>query len=291
MKFSRRRFLTISACALATPAQAARHHWHGRAFGGDVSLTIDAPAAQGQAAIRQARKIIAEVEQLFSLFDPQSSLSQLNTTGELRSPDPLFLSLIALSDTAYHQTGGFFDPTVQPLWRATALGKDTSEAVRAIGWDRVSISPKRITLGEGQALTFNGIAQGFATDLVADALSAIGLQNVLVNIGEYRGIGGPWTLGVSDPEHGYLGNQTLTEGAIATSSPGAMMLGQSSHLLHPVRRPKWATVSVQAQTATRADSLSTAMCFTSLPEIEVMRRFDDIGRIVLVNFDGDLTTI
>jgi thiamine biosynthesis lipoprotein len=42
----------------------------------------------------------------------------------------------------------------------------------------------------GQALTFNGIAQGFATDLVVGELQAAGAEKVLANIGEYAGFGG-----------------------------------------------------------------------------------------------------
>ena len=142
-----------------------------------------------------------------------------------------------------------------------------------------------------QALTLNGIAQGFATDLVTDVLSAHGLENALVNIGEYRSLGGPWRLALSDPNHGDLGVRTLRGSAIATSSPAATPLGTNGHILHQSALPKWSSVSVEASSATLADSLSTAMVLASREEIEAMREQVAFSRITLVDQSGDLITL
>ena len=218
MTLSRRRFLTISAAALVPPINANAASWSGVAFGADVSLTIRAPSEEAEQALSQARQIIEEIEALFSLYRPESALTQLNRTGQLRDPDARFLTLLRASDRAHRLTGGRFDPTVQSYWRALALGDDPAIARSIIGWDRVVFDPVAISLAAGQALTFNGIAQGYATDLVAEALGSMGLSDVLVNIGEYRAMGGPWRLGISDPERGIMGFQTVTAGAVATSS-------------------------------------------------------------------------
>ncbi|TDT77384.1 thiamine biosynthesis lipoprotein [Litoreibacter halocynthiae] len=289
MKLTRRRFLTISASFAAFPAHA--NSWQGRAFGADVSITINGPSDLAKPALAEARRTIREIEQLFSLYDPASSLSRLNNSGALVDPGRRFLALMRASDDAYRITGGLFDPTVQPLWHALAEGRDLTAAQVAIGWERVSFDTDRITLDAGQSLTFNGIAQGFATDLVVDALTRSGLTNTLVNIGEYRGVGGPWSIGLSDPDHGYFGSRALSTGAVATSSPSALSLGSQAHILHPTARPQWSTVSVEAETATMADALSTALVLAPRNMVGSIARAAGLRRVTLVTFDGDLTTI
>jgi thiamine biosynthesis lipoprotein len=232
-----------------------------------------------------------QVEKLFSLFDPISSLARLNQTGELTAPNPRFVELMRAADDAYKITGGLFDPTVQPLWQVYAQGQEPHEYYQTIGWDRVQFDAGKVTLGTHQALTFNGIAQGYATDKVTDVLHAHGLSDVLINIGEHRAIGGPWKLALHDPDHGPLGTRTLTTGAIATSSPKATLLGASGHIIHRTRRPQWSTVSVEASSATLADSLSTALVLASRDEIEEIKGNSDITRVTLVDWSGNLISL
>lgn len=287
----RRRFLTISASAALVPGAAWSETWTGRALGADVSMTIRGARGQAKAALSAAHKVIAEIEGLFSLYDPRSALSVLNRTGALPSPDPRFLELMRTADKAHQITQGLFDPSIQRLWQVIAEGRKPREYFDTIGWDRVRFGPGRISLDPMQALTFNGIAQGFATDKVTDVLSAHGLNNVLVNIGEHRSTGGPWQLALQDPEHGPLGLRTLHKGAIATSSPAATPLGRDGHIIHATARVQWSTVSVEAPSATWADALSTALVMAPLDQIKAIKDQAGISRITLVDFNGDLMTV
>lgn len=290
MTLSRRRFLSISAASLvAAPAHAER--WQGRALGAEVEITIRAPRDVAVPALSAARDVLRQVEALFNLFDPASQLSRLNRTGQLKGPAPMFTSLMAQADRVHTATGGLFDPTVQPLWRALAEGRDTQAARRLIGWRRVRFDAQHVQLDSGQALTFNGIAQGFATDRVAQVLQAAGLRDTLVNVGEFRGAGGPWTIGLSDPGHGYLGARTITTGAVATTSPQAVPLAGKGQILHGHAVPKWSTVSVEAEDATTADGFSTALALASLEFIRTLVGRHGIRRISLVDMQGDLSTV
>ena len=68
-------------------------------------------------------------------------------------------------------------------------------------------------------------------------------------------------------------------------------LGDAGHILHPDRKPQWSTISVEASSATLADSLSTAMVLANRDEIEAIRKEADVSRVTLVDWDGDLTTL
>lgn len=288
MRLSRRRFLTISAAFAAAPGYAHAETWHGRAFGAEVSLTIRGERGEAAQLLEKARGLIYEIEALFSLYDPRSALSGLNRTGVLHAPDARFLELMAACDAAHGLTDGLFDPSIQPLWQVAASGIE-HEAL--IGWQHVRYGAGRVTLGPRQALTFNGIAQGYATDAVSALLTAHGVTDVLVNIGEHRGTGGPWVLALQDPKQGHMGTRTLRTGAIATSSPQATPLGETGHILHPFARPRWSTVSVEAASATLADSLSTALVLAPFEQVQAARNAADVTRVTLVDFDGDLRTL
>lgn len=292
MKLNRRRFLSISAaCMLATPARAQVHRWQGRALGAEVEITLHAPAEIAEPALDRARGLLDGVMAQFDLFNPASAVSRLNRTGRLDAPDVMFHRLMQACTQVHTATGGLFDPTVQPLWRALAEGRPPEAARALIDWTRVRHDAASVALGDGQALTFNGIAQGFATDLVAEALREAGLDRTLVNIGEFRGTGGPWKLGISDPEIGMIGTRTLTSSAIATSSPRAVALGGHGHILHARAKPLWSTVAVEAETATMADGFSTALTMASLEDIRAAAGMFGIRRITLVSPQGDVSTL
>lgn len=286
---TRRRLIAISAAAVALPARSEPLTWAGRAMGADAQLTFHAPAPLAEQAIASVQQEITKGEALFSLYNPDSVLSRLNRLGALNAPDPDFLSVLRIANTVHHATDGAFDPTIQPLWRALAEGTDLNRARDLIGWDRVQIDQNRIRLGPGQQLSLNGIAQGYLSDRVANQLKTLGLTRVLVNIGEFATIGGPWKLGISDPQHGLFETQTLTNRAIATTSPQATLLGGASHILNPVNQtaPLWSTVSVVADSATLADASSTAFALMKEPEIRAAKsKLPTVSHVHLLRENG-----
>ncbi|WP_194269309.1 FAD:protein FMN transferase [Tritonibacter litoralis] len=288
---SRRRFLSLSAASMATPAWATPTRWHGFALGAEVTLTIHADPDQAAAAISVAKSTLAEGEALFSLYNPQSDLTRLNRTTQLHQPDPLFLHMLDIADHVHGATDGCFDPTVQPLWQALAQGANLTAAQAALGWHRIRWSAEHITLEPGQALTLNGIAQGVLTDVLRDRWRAMGLDHCLINLGEFAALGGPFNLGVVDARFGQVAVETLQNAAIATSSPAALPLGRDhSHILGPNGQlPKWATVSVTAQDAGLADAASTAFCLMSQDEIRTAcRAMPGVTSVLLVSETGAL---
>ena len=264
MSLSRRRVLTILACAAPAAALAPAAPpavWRGRALGAEASITLS--GADAAPALAAARDAIRRVEAAFSLFDPASALSRLNREGRLRNPPAEMLALMAEAGRLHALTGGAFDPAVQPLWRLTAerrgrVSADERAAALALAdWGAVRVSASEIAFAKpGMALTFNGIAQGFAADRAAAALAAHGFGHALVNAGEWRALDGPWRLGSP------FGPLRLRGEAAATSAPGALRLGRAGHILSPhgAESVGFETVTVAAPTATLADGLSTALC-------------------------------
>lgn len=289
----RRRFLSVVAGFAAFPAWAtAPLRWDGLALGAEARLELVGPESLTRPALEAALRAIRQAEELFSLYDAGSTLSALNRDGALRNAPAPFTALLEEVDRLHGLTRGLFDPTVQPVWAALARGALKDEW-NSVGWHRVRRSGADVRLGPGQQVTLNGIAQGFATDMVTEVLRAHGLTDAFVDIGEQRALGRPRRLGLEDPISGIVGPLTLRNGALATSSPAATPLGQGGHILHPAGagRSLWSSVTVEAETAVLADGLSTALCLAALPEVQNLRQVPGVRRIALVDWSGNLRSL
>ena len=120
------------------------------------------------------------------------------------------------------------------------------------------------------------------------------MKKVLINIGEFAGVGGPWHLGISDPKHGLVASRRLTNRAIATSSPGAMQVKKDlGHILGPAgQTPLWSTVSVEAASGALADAASTAFCLMPYGDIvSALGSFSGGISVVLVSGAGEVRLI
>lgn len=290
---NRRRFLAITAATLAGPSSANAVNWQGYALGAEVSLSIHAPEADADRAIATTRAHLRRIETLFSLYDPGSVLSRLNRSGQIENPPGSFRELMAICDRVHDATGGTFDPTIQPLWQALARGENVDAADMPIGWRHVD-KGSTIRLAPGQAVTLNGIAQGYATDVIRAALAELGLTRALVNIGEFAALGGPFRLGLADPAGSVFATRELRNRAIATSSPGAMRLAGAWHILHPqmARDPLWSTVSVEADSAAIADATSTAFTLMTPGEIRAsLLRLPQGTRATLLATNGTVQVV
>lgn len=279
---NRRRFLAITAAFAATPAIAAPQvqEWHGRGLGSALHLRlVGVPAARAALVWHKVESVIARVEAAASLHQ-DSALHRLNRDGRLAFPDPDLAGLMSLSAKVHAATKGAFDPSIQPLWLAQANGRDTQAAAKLVGWKHVSHSRTEISLPPGMALTFNGIAQGWAADRIADLLRGMGFTDVLIDMGEIMALGqnpngAPWRAAIAAPDGTELARVNLTGRALATSSPhGTMIGGTKPHILHPMLTPLWSTVSVSAPTAALADALSTAFCL--MPRASITTALDQL---------------
>lgn len=280
---SRRRFLTIVACAgaMGTRALAALgiSQWQSKALGARVTLSLAHPDASGI-----ADRVFAELrrlERIFSLYLPESPVSILNKDGQLSAPPFELLDCLGLCGRIHTASKGRFDPTVQPLWAAYVdrTGHDQADqrkinrAKALVGWDGVKYNSREIRFDQpGMAITLNGIAQGYIADRLAHLMTRMGLNDVMVDTGELRAIGGhpdggDWPVILQSVKGQRIAEVGLRDAALATSAPTGTFvdaMNQVGHILDPTSglptRAPWRLVSVAGPSAALADGLSTAIC-------------------------------
>jgi thiamine biosynthesis lipoprotein len=183
---------------------------------------------------------------------------------------------------AHERSFGLFDPTVQPLFALAARhaslgtlpGSGELDRTRAlVGLDRVRWSQEAIRFARpGMALTFNGIAQGYATDRIARLLRRAGLANLMVDIGEIALSGHAptqrgWPVVLPDGT-----SRVLSDIALASSAARGTLIDPARGVGH-LFRPDGATppdiaraATVFERSAAMADALSTAAALMSAAE-------------------------
>lgn len=302
--------VALAGAAIATwPRRPEPVTWTGQAMGGPASLTLHGVAPDAaRMLIGQVVALVDAMEDLFSLYRPDSALSRLNRAGVLADARVDFTDLLGRALGMAAATDGAFDPTVQPLWdlyRANAMPEQTLAAVRdQVGWRRVGVQGDRVTLPPGMGLTLNGIAQGYITDKVVGLLAAHGIGHMLVDMGEPRGIGRredgtDWNLGIADPTDAerLLTLVPVSGRALATSAPRGTLVdaaGRFGHIFDPgTGRPAtgWTQVSVAAADATRADALSTAIAAAPAERAASLLRAGGGERAWLLSATGEWRVI
>lgn len=145
--------------------------------------------------------LLSGIDFSLSGYNKASLLSRHNR-GEEVSFDRFFSEVLALSDEYSALTEGAFDVRCAPLFDVWGFGFTTDSLP----------SPERVSAAleecrSGRILNFNAIAQGYSCDVIARYLDSLGVEDMLVDIGEIycRGLnpkGEGWTIGVDNPSDG-----------------------------------------------------------------------------------------
>lgn len=325
MSLGRRRFLSLSLGGVAVFA-AGRLAWRGLerlpsenvvmrrawALGSDVSMTVmGLPTDRAERALDAAFAELELVEQVMSLYRPNSQLCRLNRDRVLHQPHPYFLAVLAMAEQTSRQSDGVFDITVQPLWELFAtcqkqgrLPTDSQiAAARAcVDWRAVEVSHGHIQLrAPATAITLNGIAQGFAADRAIAALRDHGVEHALVNSGEIGCLGRKpdghdWTVGVQHPREpdAFVALAALQGRSLATSGDYETTFSadfSKNHIFDPHNGQspsELASVSIVAPTAMQADALSTAaMVLGSDRTLALLEDLSDVDALLVLK-DGRL---
>ena len=193
--------LILALCASCT--RSTYRTFTGYAQGGTYRITYNSRGVRE--SINEVRgavdSILNAIDASLSGYNRSSILSRFNA-GEEIAPDGHFERILALSDSLSRATGGAFDVYSAPLFDIWGFGftRDTLPSSEEVLYALEQCRSK-------SRLNFNAIAQGYTCDVVASYLSGIGVEDMLVDIGEIycRGVnpyGKGWTVGVDNPVDG-----------------------------------------------------------------------------------------
>lgn len=314
MSINRRRFLSISAAvSIGAAIGFTRQNetiWNGYALGANANIKIYGDEAKAKIVLDSVVQQIRYSEKLFSLYDPNSYLSNLNRNSKLINAPDEFINLMHEIVRLNEMTDGLFDPTIQPYFLAYARSNNVtpveeSGLKESVGLHNVMIVGKNdiVYKNKKTAMTLNGIAQGYVTDLVTKTLQSHGLNNILVNVGEFRAGHKKTSLGVKNLKGEMISHITLKDNAVATTSPHAYLFSNGKgHIISANDgeiksrdghiKSRWKTVSVIAKNATIADGVSTALALTKDTILAQKLIADaEIQSVIFEDFSNTIITI
>ncbi|MCR5181277.1 MAG: FAD:protein FMN transferase [Bacteroidaceae bacterium] len=159
---------------------------------------------------------LQEVDQSLSMFNPESTLSRINS-GTSEQTDSLLNSVVRLSLLTSEATGGAFDITVAPLVNAWGFGfkngtQPDSSAVdslrQLVGYEHIHLTEDSRLLRDDprMILDCSAVAKGYGVDQVARLLRSHGVENYMVEIGGEVCVAGnnpkqdKWHVGINSPK-------------------------------------------------------------------------------------------
>jgi thiamine biosynthesis lipoprotein len=294
----------LSMRGLGHPAELAR--WSGETLGGLSNITLWHPDKRiAERAIAQMLAEVDRLEDIFSLYRPDSEISRLNREGRLGKVSPDLQLVLDHSQQIAQSSEGAFDPTIQPLWRFYASGPTDltglDRVLRLVDYTAIFRDRNNLRLGQsGMAISLNGIAQGYITDRITELLGNQGFENAMIELGETRALGvAPdglaFSVGILDPASPsqIQSEISLSNAALSVSGGygttfnrlGADHIfdphnGQSPHLLRQV--------AVIAPKAIWADALSTAIYVAGEGAARQLLATKPGARAILYRNDGTL---
>ncbi len=253
---------------------------------------------------------VEAVEEQLSFFRPESLVSRINRSAA-EGPVPLepwLFELLQLASRLYEETGGAYDITSAPLWEAWGFARrageipsaaQLAEARSRVGGHLLELDPARQTVRfrrPGVRISLGSIGKGYALDVCAQRLRALGMTDFLLHGGQSsvlaRGSHPPsnWEIGLRHPRR--IGRRLallrLRDRALGTSSAQFQSFRRGGrrygHILDPRSgRPVEGVLSttVAAPTAAAADALSTAFhVMGPEPSLAYCRTRPEIGLVM-----------
>ena len=260
-------------------------------------------------ALREADRVIAEVDGLASRFRPDSELSRVNSDPrpEVSVSDGL-AGLLAEALFWSRATDGLLDPTVGAALLAAGYDRDFSQlgehagapavpSTPAPGWHRVRLEGTLLSRPPGVLLDLGATAKAAAADSAASRAAAASGAACLVSLGGDIATAGPvpsggWTVRIEDDHRGGGDDPGQTVSLLARGMATSSTVVRSwirqgmtmHHLIDPrTGRPaqgRWRTATVVADTCLQANALSTAALVGGDGAEDLLGRFGAAARLV-----------
>ncbi|MES2220171.1 MAG: FAD:protein FMN transferase [Acidobacteriota bacterium] len=248
-------------------------------------VTYRTDPVQASKAMDHAFQEIDRLEDLMSIYKPESELSRLNRSAhrQAQSVSPDLYQVILQSLHYSELSDGAFDVTAGPLaerWKAVGRGEQPPTASeeaslrRGVGYRQVElIPPNGIRFHSASvAVDLGAIGKGYAVDRAASVLRSFGIECALMNSGgsTFFGIGAPpskagWLVHLCDPSSQIAPHVLLHQNSVSTSQqtrPSLLGMSSFGHIIDTVAGEPLksaAAVSVVSKSATASDALSTAL--------------------------------
>ncbi len=268
----------------------------------------------------QVEKILVDVDQQMSTYRSDSDIERFNAlpANHCQTMPAPILELVRVGERLSSLSEGSFDLTVEPLLNLWGFGPQAreekvpsaealAEVKQRVGYTHLRIDGGQLCKDAAVELDFNSIAAGYAVDMIAAKLEALGIHNYLAEAtGELKAAGkklngSPWRIALEEPRD----DQQVAQRVIAIDGYGVSTSGdyrnyfeqggrRYSHtfdartgapVLHSL-----ASVTVIHPSALMADGLSTLLLILGPERGWDYAQTHDIGAFFVIRADTGFVT-
>lgn len=279
--------------------------------------TINASTSD-PSALDDAVALCERYEHLFSCYDPQSELYQLNQSGAgAVSVDPELAAFIDTSLDYCRETEGLFDITmgaITKLWdfkNQVAPSPDSiSAALSHVDYRHVCVSGSTVRLDDPDtSLDVGGIAKGYIADGILALLRKHDIDCAMVNLGGNVAVmggkpdGSPWNIGIRNPVSSSavamlesFASVSLHDGSVVTSGIYERAFESDDTFYHHILDPRTGYpaktdilgATVVSDTSLDGDGLTTALVIMGADKALQFAEARPGIDMLLITEDGDV---
>ncbi len=130
------------------------------------------------------------IESEMSLYQSQSAISRLNRTGSVDDVSLDFIRNIEFSIEHQRKTAGYFNIAILPILQEIQTSfketnrppKDLSRFKSLLDLKKIKIENRKVSFAKSNMkVTLDGIAKGYAVDLIAEYIESQNVKNYLLN--------------------------------------------------------------------------------------------------------------
>jgi len=265
-------------------------------------------------AVRESQERLNQIDFIFSNYREDSVLTKVNLNASI-APVTVPAEFVNLTEQSIYYsefTSGSFDITIGKLyglWKKSASTNQVPEnsqieaALKCTGYKKILLDKEKNTVSFNSnclELDFGAIGKGYAVDEVVKIVKSHGIKKGLINFGgniyaldkpdEEKG----WEVGINDPfnKSSVIDFIYINNLGVATSGDYEKFFvingKRYSHIINPQSGfpvENLSSVTVLADSATKADALSTAFSVMGKNKTEeFVTKSNDVGVMII---DGD----
>lgn len=285
------------------------------AFAMDTYMTVTVYGNEAEEAAEAALAEIERLDALLSTGDEDSEVYSINANGGgTLSEDTEYLLQRSLE--LWESTGGCFEITIYPVMDAWGFTDDdfqvpTGETLETlltlVDSSKIVYDEENsmITLEEGMAIDFGGIAKGYTSSQIMEIFGEYDITGGLVSLGGNIQVTGDkptattWKVAVQNPDEDgdYLCILEVDDVAVITSGGYERYFEEDGVTYHHIIDPTTGypanngltSVTIVCDDGTKADGLSTSLFIMGTETaIEYWRAHSDEFDVVLLDEEGTI---
>lgn len=230
---------------------------------------------------------IADFDQAYSRFKPNSYIGRLNRDKQLLQPPRELYEMFLFGKQMYEISGGAFDMSIGGALHAAGYGsRKNAGQIATDMWGKTVLSPEKIIIPASVIVDNGGFGKGWLIDNLGRLLQNHGVQEFIINGGGDILVHckAPQKFGLEDSVHAgkLVGSTMITHGALAVSANNKRVWQHQgntySHIFDPhTGQPASSTVAsvyVKAKTALIADTMATILLLRPELKDQLIRQFE-----------------